>query len=105
MSSDTTEVDPFYGKAKTYWAEIPATVDGMLGGYSSISSLDINDSLEFIGELLQVRCSMAEPIVNIFKQAFSGPNPNVGGRKRWDVRPSVSVIAFLHGLELFNGRP
>ena len=63
MSSDTTEVDPFYGKAKTYWAEIPATVDGMLGGYSSISSLDINDSLEFIGELLQVAVQWQNPFL------------------------------------------
>ncbi|OQV11907.1 putative N-terminal Xaa-Pro-Lys N-methyltransferase 1 [Hypsibius exemplaris] len=33
-----------YDKASKYWAEIPATVDGMLGGLSKVSTSDINFS-------------------------------------------------------------
>ncbi|XP_029025761.1 N-terminal Xaa-Pro-Lys N-methyltransferase 1 [Betta splendens] len=44
----------FYSNAEHYWREIPPTVDGMLGGYGSISSIDINGSraflLKFLGE-------------------------------------------------------
>uniref|UniRef100_UPI00398EF0F1 N-terminal Xaa-Pro-Lys N-methyltransferase 1 n=1 Tax=Pristiophorus japonicus TaxID=55135 RepID=UPI00398EF0F1 len=48
----TTEVigdeDGFYSKAKKYWKTIPPTVDGMLGGYGHISSIDINSSKNFL---------------------------------------------------------
>ncbi|XP_060107218.1 N-terminal Xaa-Pro-Lys N-methyltransferase 1 [Heteronotia binoei] len=38
----------FYSKAEKYWKDIPATVDGMLGGYGHISSIDINSSRKFL---------------------------------------------------------
>ncbi|XP_059850169.1 N-terminal Xaa-Pro-Lys N-methyltransferase 1 [Hemitrygon akajei] len=48
----TTEVigdeDRFYSKAEKYWKNIPPTVDGMLGGYGHISSIDINSSKKFL---------------------------------------------------------
>ncbi|XP_036385165.1 N-terminal Xaa-Pro-Lys N-methyltransferase 1 [Megalops cyprinoides] len=42
----------FYSKAERYWQEIPPTVDGMLGGYGSISSIDINGSKKFLQKFL-----------------------------------------------------
>ncbi|XP_076867750.1 N-terminal Xaa-Pro-Lys N-methyltransferase 1 [Brachyhypopomus gauderio] len=42
----------FYSKAEQYWKDIPPTVDGMLGGYGSISSIDINGSKKFLQKFL-----------------------------------------------------
>uniref|UniRef100_A0A8C9V3Q2 protein N-terminal methyltransferase n=2 Tax=Scleropages formosus TaxID=113540 RepID=A0A8C9V3Q2_SCLFO len=42
----------FYSKAERYWQEVPPTVDGMLGGYGSISSIDINGSKKFLQRFL-----------------------------------------------------
>ncbi|XP_070286580.1 N-terminal Xaa-Pro-Lys N-methyltransferase 1 isoform X2 [Myotis yumanensis] len=43
----------FYSKAKTYWKDVPPTVDGMLGGYGHISSIDINSSRKFLQRFLR----------------------------------------------------
>ncbi|XP_061589218.1 N-terminal Xaa-Pro-Lys N-methyltransferase 1 [Cololabis saira] len=44
----------FYANAEGYWKAVPPTVDGMLGGYGSISNVDINGSKallqRFLGE-------------------------------------------------------
>jgi len=40
--------DKFYKDAKAYWHSTPATVDGMLGGFSQISSTDIGGSRKFL---------------------------------------------------------
>lgn len=45
----------FYSNAEDYWREVPPTVDGMLGGYGSISSIDINGSKAFLKRFLGVR--------------------------------------------------
>jgi len=37
-----------YDNAEKYWASVPSTVDGMLGGYSHISSTDIGGSKKFL---------------------------------------------------------
>ncbi|XP_028318747.1 N-terminal Xaa-Pro-Lys N-methyltransferase 1 [Gouania willdenowi] len=42
----------FYSNAEHYWREVPPTVDGMLGGYGSISSIDINGSKAFLKKFL-----------------------------------------------------
>uniref|UniRef100_A0A224YGV7 Alpha N-terminal protein methyltransferase 1 n=1 Tax=Rhipicephalus zambeziensis TaxID=60191 RepID=A0A224YGV7_9ACAR len=42
--SSAQHSDDFYSQGKAYWETIPATVDGMLGGYSEISSIDIHSS-------------------------------------------------------------
>nr|XP_020456785.1 N-terminal Xaa-Pro-Lys N-methyltransferase 1 isoform X2 [Monopterus albus] len=42
----------FYSNAEDYWKEVPPTVDGMLGGYGSISSIDINGSKAFLRKFL-----------------------------------------------------
>ena len=54
MAKAPAEDEKFYAKAKDYWAGIPATVNGMLGGYGHISSIDINGSLAFVGQYLEV---------------------------------------------------
>lgn len=38
----------FYSKAKDYWSHVPATVDGMLGGFTSLNVPDIADSQNFL---------------------------------------------------------
>lgn len=44
----------FYSKAQKYWKDIPPTVDGMLGGYGHISSIDIDSSKKFLLKFLRV---------------------------------------------------
>lgn len=38
----------FYSNAEVYWRDVAPTVDGMLGGYGSISNLDLNGSKAFL---------------------------------------------------------
>lgn len=55
MASEVVEDElEFYSKAEKYWKDIPATVDGMLGGYGHISSIDINSSRRFLLRFLRV---------------------------------------------------
>ncbi|KAM9734722.1 N-terminal Xaa-Pro-Lys N-methyltransferase 1 [Menidia menidia] len=42
----------FYSNAEGYWKDVAPTVDGMLGGYGSISSIDINGSKAFLKKFL-----------------------------------------------------
>ncbi|KAM4647288.1 N-terminal Xaa-Pro-Lys N-methyltransferase 1 isoform 3-T7 [Amazona ochrocephala] len=54
MTSEVVENElEFYSKAKKYWKAVPATVDGMLGGYGHISSIDINSSRKFLQRFLR----------------------------------------------------
>ncbi|XP_076352072.1 N-terminal methyltransferase [Tachypleus tridentatus] len=45
--------DEFYSKGKEYWEMVPATIDGMLGGFSEISTVDIQASARFLNMFLQ----------------------------------------------------
>lgn len=45
----------FYSNAEGYWKDVPPTVDGMLGGYGSISSIDLSGSKAFLQRFLGVR--------------------------------------------------
>lgn len=54
MTSEVVENEfEFYSKAEKYWKDVPATVDGMLGGYGHISSIDINSSRKFLQRFLR----------------------------------------------------
>lgn len=55
MDSDITDRsnNDFYKKAQNYWAEIPPTIDGMLGGFSSISQKDIRGSKLFLKQIFR----------------------------------------------------
>jgi hypothetical protein len=44
----------FYDDAEKYWKGIPATVDGMLGGFAHISSTDIAGSTKFLNHYTRV---------------------------------------------------
>lgn len=45
----------FYDDAKKYWEHVSPTVDGMLGGYSHISSTDIAGSSKFLRPFIRVK--------------------------------------------------
>ncbi|CAH2096272.1 unnamed protein product [Euphydryas editha] len=47
----------FYKKAAKYWANVPATIDGVLGGYGHVSDIDIEGSKLFLNHIL----SLANP--------------------------------------------
>ncbi|KAJ3655286.1 hypothetical protein Zmor_014421 [Zophobas morio] len=55
MELDTSSVidneESFYANAVQYWSEIPATIDGMLGGFGCISQTDIRDSKLLLKQL------------------------------------------------------
>lgn len=42
-----------YEKSKNYWSTVPASVNGMLGGFSSLTTMDIRDSNIFLRKLFQ----------------------------------------------------
>ena len=48
----------FYTDAVKYWDKIPATVDGMLGGFGFISHTDIEGSTIFLTSLFKVDDSL-----------------------------------------------
>ena len=43
----------FYAQADEYWKSIPATLDGMLGGYERVSKVDIRGSTAFLKSFTQ----------------------------------------------------
>lgn len=45
----------FYSNAEVYWRDVAPTVDGMLGGYGSISNVDLNGSKAFLKKFTGVR--------------------------------------------------
>lgn len=45
----------FYKDAAQYWSQVPATVDGMLGGFGHISTVDIQGSTQFLKQLFRLR--------------------------------------------------
>ncbi|KAH8404073.1 hypothetical protein KR215_009002 [Drosophila sulfurigaster] len=51
IGTENKVVPEFYNKAQKYWAEVPATVNGMLGGLGYISAIDIQGSKNFLREI------------------------------------------------------
>ncbi|CAG4982898.1 unnamed protein product [Parnassius apollo] len=45
----------FYKNAANYWAKVPATVNGVLGGFGHISDIDIGGSRTFLNHLLSLQ--------------------------------------------------
>lgn len=43
-----------YEKSKNYWSKVPASVDGMLGGFSYLTAMDIKGSAVFLRKLFQM---------------------------------------------------
>ncbi|XP_034945218.1 N-terminal Xaa-Pro-Lys N-methyltransferase 1 [Chelonus insularis] len=54
-SESTNNSKEFYNNAIKYWNEIPATLDGMLGGFGFISNTDINGSQKFLKSLFKIK--------------------------------------------------
>ncbi|XP_063233910.1 N-terminal Xaa-Pro-Lys N-methyltransferase 1-B isoform X1 [Bacillus rossius redtenbacheri] len=56
-SVETSECqeETFYKHAAKYWSNIPATVDGMLGGFGFISHTDIQGSSKFLQQLFKMK--------------------------------------------------
>ncbi|GAB0093899.1 Alpha N-terminal protein methyltransferase 1 [Sergentomyia squamirostris] len=46
--------EEFYEKAKKYWSKIPATVDGILGGFSEVSPRDIQSSAQLLNQIFRL---------------------------------------------------
>lgn len=44
-----------YEKSKNYWSNVPASVNGMLGGFSCLTTMDIRDSNIFLKKLFQMK--------------------------------------------------
>ncbi|XP_023209798.1 N-terminal Xaa-Pro-Lys N-methyltransferase 1-B-like isoform X2 [Centruroides sculpturatus] len=51
--ANAENISTFYAKGKDYWEMVPATIDGMLGGFSEISNIDIQASARFLNTFLQ----------------------------------------------------
>jgi hypothetical protein len=47
------ESQTFYTDAASYWKAIPATVDGVMGGFANLSSNDISGSKKFLLPFLE----------------------------------------------------
>lgn len=43
-----------YEKSKHYWSNVSPSVDGMLGGYSCVTTMDIRDSNIFLKKLFRM---------------------------------------------------
>lgn len=41
----------WYSKSRDYWTQVPSTVDGMLGGYGSLTQADLCSSAQFLAKL------------------------------------------------------
>lgn len=50
---DETGELQWYKRAKDYWENTPATVNGVLGGYSYVSVMDVKGSQAFLAPLLR----------------------------------------------------
>ena len=49
----------WYGTAISYWSGVPATVDGVLGGFGQVSPVDLSESAAFLDALAAQGCSTA----------------------------------------------
>lgn len=53
--------DKFYENAKKYWSNIPPTIDGMLGGFSEISTIDLKGSNQFLNMIFKMKSTSSPP--------------------------------------------
>lgn len=60
-----TDTSSFYQNGKKYWESISPTVDGMLGGLSHLSSVDIAESTRFLKQFLCVSVPLLIIIINV----------------------------------------
>ena len=54
MSINGTKTgEEFYKNAKKYWNKVEPTIDGMLGGFTQITSVDIKSSKRFLSKYFE----------------------------------------------------
>lgn len=46
--SQDTNRDPWYGTSKSYWEDVPSTINGMLGGYGHLTGIDTKGSVKYL---------------------------------------------------------
>ncbi|KAM7441754.1 N-terminal Xaa-Pro-Lys N-methyltransferase 1 [Porites harrisoni] len=95
MASSDTDVPDYmrdkgkwYGDAADYWKKVPATVDGMLGGYARISPTDIRDSKKFLKPFLELPDIQEEKPAKLRRVEPSSPVKNSTFEK---IKPSVAL--------------
>ncbi|XP_014670576.1 PREDICTED: N-terminal Xaa-Pro-Lys N-methyltransferase 1-A-like isoform X2 [Priapulus caudatus] len=81
MAAPTDMPDNFYENAKNYWSKIPATVEGMLGGFSEISFIDIHGSKQFL-----------QPFLTMKEQIVTGNKGRVGRSRAVDCGAGIGRI-------------
>ena len=64
----TDEKSKFYENAQDYWSSVEPTVDGMLGGFGCLSSIDIKGSELFLMKIFSVSC--LDALQNLFIYLF-----------------------------------
>ena len=57
--------DEFYGKAKSYWTGVKPDLDGMMGGLSQLSPLDVAESRPFLNKLISKHEMETESVVDL----------------------------------------
>ncbi|KAL9958607.1 hypothetical protein ACROYT_G035646 [Oculina patagonica] len=79
----------WYGDAADYWKNIPATVNGMLGGYAHISPTDIKDSKKFLKNFLELpdECDEKKPA----KVRRIEPSSTNGTPSTEKIKPSIAL--------------
>lgn len=78
----------WYGHAADYWKNIPATVNGMLGGYAHISTTDITHSKRFLERFLELPDKLEEKSP---KQRRINPTDAVENSLTLKIKPSVAL--------------
>ena len=59
--ADPKSEEGWYGKGVAYWQDVPASVDGVLGGFGKVTDVDIKESNEFLTELRDKKLLTVEP--------------------------------------------
>ena len=59
--ADPKSEEGWYGKGVAYWQDVPASVDGVLGGFGKVTDVDIKESNEFLTKLRDKKLLTVEP--------------------------------------------
>ncbi|KAK2547754.1 N-terminal Xaa-Pro-Lys N-methyltransferase 1-B [Acropora cervicornis] len=78
----------WYGQAADYWKNIPATVNGMLGGYASISMTDVTHSKRFLTKFLKLTDKLEEKPP---KQQRIDPTDALNDCSSFKIKPYVAL--------------
>lgn len=107
--------EQWYNKGAQYWASVPPTVDGVLGGFGTVSPVDIEDSANFLekigaGTNTAVDCGagIGRIALNLFVPRFQRvdiveQNPAYTAQARQDITSPKLVGVYTVGLQ--NWRP